>query len=413
MTTRGTKCGTKYHQIITVMSSLRKRNKKYYIRFTKFHDGERQEKCFSLGLDLKPRARDLQEKIDQYIEINSVNPFAPYFNFQDVINEVKQSGVIECQESLKEFLDAKQHRSARTRKAYEENIGYFFRYCHIRQTPVSLLTQRHFEKFLRREDVKPVTLKTNKRHIIAWWRWMVKKKYVKNFDPISDIDLPYAAIQYIPKMLTEGELITLFEKYDEILIENRKRKSWRPDYEKTWFKPAIAIFFYTGCRLNEVGYDPSKPSSGLRAQNITSDHKYIYIYKAKRDRERFIPIDPDLAAYLEPYLKKRGDIKGDEFVFVNRKGFPITGRTMRETFNDILDDTDIPNSRTIHGMRHNRITTWLEDGYSLKNTKEMGGHYSSRMTDEVYSHLVKDRLYDQMMEIRARKEQRKKEKKES
>lgn len=378
------------------MSTLRKRkNKKYFhIRFTKMIHGKRFDKEYSLKIRYKIPARILKDKIDIYIENNRINPFDEYFDFEQIVNEVEGTKLIFCEEALKEFLEDKSHRSKGTRDAYENNIGYFLRYCNLRNSSVSVLNEKIFKKFLRRDGVKPVTLDTNKRHLKVWWNWMIKNKMVDDFDPISDIELPYVSVQYREKMLSEMELLVIFKKFDEIIEENRKRKNWRIEYEKPWFKPAIAIFFYAGCRLNEVGYDPKKPTSGLRAQNITDDRSFIYLFKAKRDRERYIPIANKLHAYLDPYLDGRGDISGDDFVFVNRKGFPITGRTIREVFNSILRNTEVPDTRTIHGMRHNRITEWIEMGMSLSETSNMGGHYSTRMTDEKYTHLAHNRLLE-------------------
>ncbi|WP_409070421.1 tyrosine-type recombinase/integrase [Aliifodinibius sp. S!AR15-10] len=106
-----------------------------------------------------------------------------------------------------------------------------------------------------------------------------------------------------------------------------------------------------------------------------------------------------------PYLEQRGPIGQDNYVFVynrkSKKGWPVTSRQVYRVFKDYLEKAGLPKERTIHGMRHRRITTWLEDGFLLKEGQLMAGHSSASVT-EGYTHLVGKNLLEKQREIERR-----------
>ena len=67
-----------------------------------------------------------------------------------------------------------------------------------------------------------------------------------------------------------------------------------------------------------------------------------------------------------------------------------------------IKEAKIPESRTLHGMRHRRVTGWLEDGWTLSEAKDMAGHTKIEMTDSVYTHLEAKNLKRKMERIEAR-----------
>lgn len=117
----------------------------------------------------------------------------------------------------------------------------------------------------------------------------------------------------------------------------------------------------------------------------------IYLPPTKGRKERSIPVPEPCRKLIERYLKRRGEVGYEDYLFIymggRRKGYPVTGAQAYKEYKSYVKESDsIPNSRTLHGMRHERITSWLEDGYYPSEAQFMAGHSSVSQT-ESYTHL--------------------------
>ena len=105
---------------------------------------------------------------------------------------------------------------------------------------------------------------------------------------------------------------------------------------------------------------------------------------------------------MQNYFSTRGIPDKKDYVFLNGKEQPVTARNMYDQFKHYCKMAKVSEDRTIHGMRHRRITTWLEQGLSMKEASVMAGHKSTDTTDKVYSHLSADRLRKKILDIEKR-----------
>lgn len=99
------------------------------------------------------------------------------------------------------------------------------------------------------------------------------------------------------------------------------------------------------------------------------------------------------------YLKIRGKINPSDYVFIytggNTKGQPVRGMRVYREFKRYCKEAGIPTSRTLHGMRHQAVTTWIEKGFHTAEASYMAGHSSQKVTEK-YTHLTVSRLKDKM-----------------
>jgi len=388
------------------MPYLKKRGKTYYIRFSRQVDGKKETVRFSLKTRKKFVAEQHLKKLETFLDLGQINPFGPDFDIQSVLQTGTSSGGPRTlRDTLDLFKEAKPHRKARTLQAYEDNVGYFLSFNGIEFQPLRSIKKKHVITFLMRSGVSTNTRHTNKRHMVAWWRFVMKKGW-SDVNIMEDIPLPEKEENVLKKMLSKAELKKLFETFDTHHKELRKKKTYQRTQEQAWFKPMIALYYYAGLRLNDVAYnpdqaeDPAENTTGLKGKNIKGNFRFIQIEKGKRNRERLIPISEKfLRPYLVEYFKNRPSTVPEDYLFVSHKGLPIRGKHVRKIFNFYLKKAGIPKDRTIHGMRHKRVTTWLELGYSLAEAKYLAGHSSTKVTDEVYSHLAGQRMYKKMQRI--------------
>jgi len=394
------------------MAYLQKRGKTYYARFTKQKDGVKQE----LKISLKTQRREIAEKklfkIDRKLEKEGIDPFSIKLDIDSLLIEDDDYVPLDLTESLQLFLDSRRHRKKITRDGYEFRVSAFLRFCGLQKKSFYSVNRQHFSDYLFRPGVGTTTRYTDRRHLRSWWHFCMKKGWAQK-DLISDIQLPEKDATIVPKMITESELETLFKTFDQEIKEKRKNTYHRDYFEQPWFKPLLILLMDCGLRLHEAVYNPDQADTpeqnytGLRGKNLIGELEYIYIDKAKRNRERLIPTTPRLRKYLQEYLNVRGYPGQDEFLFITYRNEPIKGHHARVTFKYYLKKAGIPKARTFHGMRHRAITTWLEDGFTLSEAKDMAGHSSVKITDEVYTHLAAKNLKRKRERIESMKNEQK------
>ena len=103
--------------------------------------------------------------------------------------------------------------------------------------------------------------------------------------------------------------------------------------------------------------------------------------------------------FLNEYLKTRGNVKPDEYTFIykagNTKGQPVRGDRVYREFKRYAKEAGIPTTRSLHGMRHQAVTTWIEKGFHTAEASYMAGHSSQKVTEK-YTHLTANRLKEKM-----------------
>lgn len=385
------------------MSSLKKRNKRWYIKFYKSEEGKEQERTLSLGTNWKSIADDKQKKLDKLYDQHRINPFDPHFKLEKALNpENKDREPKTVEEAKNIWLKTKKRLSSETYKTYEHRIKKFIEITQCKHDLVKYIVREKVETYLFREGIGSVTANSDARHLNVFLNYLVKNKWLDH-NPIPDIDIPEGNVEYYKKMLRDHEFTLLLETFE----------SWKKNYEKSaknrkfqqqeWFKPMLATFYYGGFRLHEIGYSNKLDYSGLQLKNFVDNGEMIWIPPTKGRKERFIPISKHLKPLLDEYIALRKPVNHEDYIFIHFEGSyagkPVTGRAFREAFNDYCKKAKIPDTRTPHGLRHQRITSWIQDGFGVKEASLMAGHSSSAVTEGVYTHLAFNSLKEKLKRI--------------
>ena len=393
------------------MSSLIKRNKVWYIKFSKTIAGNRSRVTKSLNTTNKVIAEKKQKELDQLVNSGELNPFSIDFE----IPEEKQSWYT-VQECIDDFLDERSHLANITLYYFKSFLNRWATVMEISNTPIHIVKVEHVKPFILRDGkerspktaelskIKPSTMRSHFRRFKTFWNWLLAEGRIEQ-NICKDIKLPESNVQYVPKMITESEFKRMVKTFTEHQNKRRNEPWFRDFMEQHWFIPVMKLFFETGLRLSEVGRNNKVPHSGLQGFNLLwqgDTVEYIYLSKNKTNRERLVPITNELSSELNSYFKIRGIPTQKDYVFLNGKNQPVTARNMYDQFKYYCKKAGISDDRTIHGMRHRRITTWLEEGLSMKEASVMAGHKSTETTDKVYSHLAAGRLRKKILDIEKR-----------
>jgi len=221
------------------------------------------------------------------------------------------------------------------------------------------------------------------RHIKAFIRWM---KDCYNIPvALSEIELPKTGKKFV-HILTPEDIRHLFSciKCESEWLTNRNCA-------------IIAFMLGSGLRQNEV--------TTLKWDNIYFQPGYA-IVRGKGDKERCVPLGNIVNGFLKEY-KKLCPFESD-FVFVGRRGTPITNNTIKQLVQKLKLATGIDFSS--HKLRHNFATNFCIDslettgqcdaftlqvlmGHENVKTTERYMHYARSMIASKNSHSYLDTVF--------------------
>ena len=162
--------------------------------------------------------------------------------------------------------------------------------------------------------------------------------------------------------------------------------------ELLWTSRDVAIFrmlYSSGCRISELtNIKLSDFRKGGRCAVITG----------KGNKQRIVYFDENsrkaLAAYLTDrarVLSENGRDSGQDRLFINQKGLPITIGGMRYILTRYSGVEGTNHHINPHAFRHTFATTLLNNGADVRMVQELLGHASINTTQR-YTHVTTERL---------------------
>ena len=255
-------------------------------------------------------------------------------------------------QALVEYLTHMENRGM-SESHISKSAEYLGRYCDWLATTLQPLGGKSAENYLSKSNhTKP---NTRAKYIT----------YLKAF--LNYLDIPFDLTVKVPKTLPEYVEVSEIEKIVE-WIKNRKTYRDTVDADLTLIETAMK----TGMRRSEMG--------NLKVEDVNLDKRRLYVRGGKGDKDRVIPIHPDLVEGLRRLIEGRA---GDESVF------GLLPRSIGNKFRQWSKSAGV-NIHT-HSFRHYFATKLLEKGANIKVVQELLGH-SSLATTQVYLSVTADHL---------------------
>jgi integrase/recombinase XerD len=162
-------------------------------------------------------------------------------------------------------------------------------------------------------------------------------------------------------------------------------------------KAMLETLYGSGLRVSEL--------TGLRISNLYLDIEFIKIL-GKGNKERLVPIGSEAIKFLKIFLKEirihiRVKPGKEDYVFLNRRGSPISRVMVFLIIKDLAKTAGIKKSISPHTFRHSFATHLIEGGADLRAVQEMMGH-ESITTTEIYTHLDRDYLRETIVHFHPR-----------
>ncbi|MBK9283586.1 MAG: site-specific tyrosine recombinase XerD [Sphingobacteriaceae bacterium] len=143
----------------------------------------------------------------------------------------------------------------------------------------------------------------------------------------------------------------------------------------------------------------------LRISQMHLSEDFIKV-KGKGKKERLIPIGKPAAKKIDAYMRNERSTlsvkKGNEdFVYLNRRGSKLSRVMVFYIIKELAEKAGIKKQLSPHTFRHSFASHLVEGGADLRAVQEMLGH-SSITTTEIYTHLDKQYLRDNILSFHPR-----------
>ncbi len=276
--------------------------------------------------------------------------------------------------SISHFLDyinKEKKYSPHTILAYQKNLFDFQNYCFENFTleTIDKVEYNHIRSWI----ISLVELKNSNRTINrkisvlrSYYKFLLKTETIKS-SPLK-LHRPLKASKKVNVPFSIDEV-------SQLLNGNLFSKDYQGLLEKT----IITLLYYTGIRRQEL--------INLKMEAVDLDSEYIKV-KGKRNKERLIPLLPELISSLRLYLKEKNktfDQIVQVYFFCLPSGLKLNEGFVYQTVNYYFSKVSTKVKKSPHILRHSFATHLLNNGADLNSVKELLGHESVAAT-QIYTH---------------------------
>lgn len=165
------------------------------------------------------------------------------------------------------------------------------------------------------------------------------------------------------------------QELDELLTQ----VEFEDDFEGIRDQLIVELFYFTGMRRAEL--------INLKISEFNFDGGTLKIL-GKRNKERLVPLLPELQTRIKNYLKYRNqlpEILDDQYLLLRNSGQKLYETLVYRIINKYLSLVSSKLKKSPHILRHSFATHLLNNGADLNAVKELLGH-SSLASTQVYTH---------------------------
>ena len=289
---------------------------------------------------------------------------------------------------FKSYLKLERSLSLNTVEAYLHDVDklvQFFTSRSEKNIPSKVTTKdlKDFLVWVNELGMTPPTQARVLSGLKAFFKYLVIENKI-GIDPSALLESPKTS-RKLPDTLNIIEINKLIDSCDLSKPDGMRNKSM------------LETLYGSGLRVSEL--------TSLKISNLYLDIEFIKIL-GKGNKERLVPIGSVAIKFLKLYLHEirvHIPIKAgkEDFVFLNRRGSPLSRVMVFLIIKDLAKKAGISKSISPHTFRHSFATHLIEGGADLRAVQEMLGH-ESITTTEIYTHLDRDYLRETIVHYHPR-----------
>lgn len=284
-------------------------------------------------------------------------------------------------EDFHSHLTLEKGLSSNTSQAYRLDVSHLLDFTLERNLELNEILPEDLHAFLALLHDMGISPRSQNRLISgirSFFRFLRMEGYIEK-DPSELLESPQINRE-LPEVLSVEEIDAMIA-----VIPSGKDESLRNH-------AIIEMLYGSGLRVSEL----------IEARISRLDlQENLIIVEGKGSKQRIVPVSPVASNLLAQYLAQRKfmDIKpeGNDIIFLNRRGRPLTRQMIFIIIRDLAALAGIKKTVSPHTLRHSFATHLLEGGANLRAIQEMLGH-ESISTTELYLHLDRSRLRRELLE---------------
>ncbi|MBP5506058.1 MAG: site-specific tyrosine recombinase XerD [Bacteroidales bacterium] len=186
--------------------------------------------------------------------------------------------------------------------------------------------------------------------------------------PCDVLDSPKIQ-RYLPVVLSVEEVDAIINSVDLSKQEGHRNKAM------------LEMLYSCGLRVSEL--------TNLKISDLYFTDGFIKVV-GKGSKQRLVPVGEYAVKAVTQYLEQRRTLPvahgKEDFLFLNRRGNPLTRQMVFKIVTDQAAAAHIGKTISPHTFRHSFATHLVENGADLRVVQQMLGH-ESILTTEIYTHI--------------------------
>ena len=273
------------------------------------------------------------------------------------------------------YLQFEKRYSMHTITAYSNDLIQFFdlvetQYDGMPYDQITGTMVRSWLASMKEEDMTGKTLNRKISSLKSFYKYQIQQGHLTK-SPMETVISPKIS-KRLPSFVAENDMEQLF-------LNLSFAEGWKGYTEKM----VIQLFYATGMRLSEL--------IQCKENQLDVSKKIIKVL-GKGNKERILPLSPELALELKKYISQKPDeANGNPYLFVNEKGKALQSKAVYTFVKFYLSQVTTLQKKSPHVLRHSFATHLMNNGADLNAVKELLGH-SSLAATQVYTHNTIEKL---------------------
>jgi len=285
-----------------------------------------------------------------------------------------------------QYLSSLKNYSLNTLKAYLTDLSDFLRFLQKRGNSYTELNLNHIQGYLgdlKKRGFNPYSIARRLSSLRSFLSFLQEEKGLK-IDYLELLEGPKLS-RRLPKVLSLEEIERLLK------APNLQEPLGFRD------RTMLEVLYATGMRVSEL--------VSVKLSDLNLNLGFVKI-KGKGEKERLVPLGEVAFEFLMEYLERIRPLfanqKSKDFVFLNRRGGPLTRQRFWQIIKHYAKLSGIELSKiSPHIIRHSFATHLLEGGADLRALQLLLGH-SSLLTTQIYTHLDFKKLKETYQKLHPR-----------
>jgi integrase/recombinase XerC len=268
----------------------------------------------------------------------------------------------EIKKGIRKFLESLQgerHVSVHTLRAYRNELGRFAAYLgpEMKWKDVDHICIRGFLSHLHARGLSKVSVARALAALRSMYKWLAREGMVEQ-NPAKLVATPR-----LPKKLPR---VPTIEDLNGVLDGQMPETAAFPERDRAIFE----LLYGCGLRNSEL--------VGIELGDV-DEANHVVLVRGKGKKQRYVPLEGAAAEALASYrigrqktLLQAGKASGR--LFINRRGGPLTTRSVGRIVKQIAIAKGLPPDTHPHTLRHAFGTHMLSEGADLRTIQELLGH---------------------------------------